>query len=64
MLIQHLDKEFFFKIIIIISYFLHNIILFDCFFPDYGAIPMYFDLMGPHFVIAVRNIIGKEWSVK
>ena len=22
---------------------------------------MYFDLMGPHFVIAVRNTVGNDW---
>ncbi len=22
---------------------------------------MYFDLMGPHFVIAARNCVGREW---
>ena len=27
----------------------------------YGALPMYLDLMGPHFVIAVRNSLGNEW---
>ena len=27
----------------------------------YGALPMYFDLMGPHFVIAVRSCLGNDW---
>ena len=27
----------------------------------YGALPMYFDLMGPHFVIAARNNMGNDW---
>jgi len=40
---------------------MHAMIYLLFLFTDYGAIPMYFDLMGPHFVIAVRNIIGKEW---
>lgn len=28
---------------------------------SYGALPMYLDLMGPHFVIAIRNTLGHEW---
>jgi len=27
----------------------------------YGALPMYFDLMGPHFVIAVRSCCSEDW---
>ena len=27
----------------------------------YGALPMYFDVMGTNFVIAVRQIMGNEW---
>lgn len=27
----------------------------------YGALPMYMELMGPHFVIAVRQTIGQDW---
>jgi len=27
----------------------------------FGALPMYFDLMGPHFVIAIRSTIGNDW---
>lgn len=27
----------------------------------YGAVPMYFDLMGPHFVIAVRSCLENDW---
>ena len=30
-------------------------------FAGYGAVPMYFDLMGPHFVIAVRSCLGNDW---
>ena len=30
-------------------------------FTDYGALPMYFDLIGPHFVIAVRACVGRDW---
>ena len=31
------------------------------FFSAFGALPMYFDLMGPHFVIAIRSTIGNDW---
>lgn len=31
------------------------------FIADYGALPMYFDMMGPHFVIAVRSCLGNDW---
>jgi len=31
------------------------------FLSGYGALPMYFDLMGPHFVIAARNNMGNDW---
>ena len=27
----------------------------------YGALPMYFDVMGTNFVIAVRGSMGGEW---
>ena len=27
----------------------------------YGALPMYFDVMGTNFVIAVRQSMGNEW---
>lgn len=30
-------------------------------FSAYGALPMYFDLMGPHFVISIRSTLGDEW---
>lgn len=28
---------------------------------SYGALPMYLDLMGPHFVIAVRQALENDW---
>ena len=31
------------------------------FFLGYGALPMYFDVMGTNFVIAVRQSAGNEW---
>jgi hypothetical protein len=36
-------------------------IITSCFFLAYGALPMYFDLMGPHFVISIRSTLGEEW---
>ena len=27
----------------------------------YGAQPMYLDLIGPHFVIAIRQTLGYDW---
>lgn len=27
----------------------------------YGALPMYLELMGPHFVIAIRGTLGNDW---
>jgi hypothetical protein len=30
-------------------------------FSGFGALPMYFDLMGPHFVIAIRSTLAGDW---
>ena len=27
----------------------------------HGALPMYFDLLGPHFVIAIRGSLADNW---
>ena len=31
-------------------------------FADHGALPMYLDLIGPQFVLALRQCLGGDWE--